>query len=276
MPPKKVRPPIVLRIPEPKPDIDNWIVLGLDPSVSRTGFSVMGVWVQDDKLETKWLGCGSAKPDKVEDRRHPRTTLWARSKAISLYLREYLKLFPISSKRTGLIISMEYPTPQNDYLVGLNRILHVIMFEDEVLSNTFGSIQILTPNASTLRSLMGLKQRGASNKKENIEKAYTFIDIKEYPQLDTDSCDAILMGMMGRYLASILMGRTQDVPPTFLTRMCDSTEELKGKGKRQYIKIRGVLHIPEYWYEYVRQDYGLGIKDATNPKKSLTYKYFRL
>jgi hypothetical protein len=273
--PKKERKPIELRVPPPSTNIDNWIILGLDPSVSRTGFALMGIFMAEGELQTKWMSIGSARPDKIEDNRHTRTTLWIRSKQIALYIREFLKLFPVN-KRTGLLISMEFPTPENDFLVGLNRIIHVTFFEDNVLADTFGEIRILTPNASTLRSLMGLKQRGASNKKENIEKAYTFVDQKIYPELDTDSCDAVLMAKIGHYTASILMGKAEAVPSNFLTRLCNATEEIKGKGRNQRVQIVGILHRPEYWYSYERQSYGIGVKDATNPKKALTRKYFTI
>jgi hypothetical protein len=285
---KKERKPPELRVPDPNPNIDNWLVLGLDPSVSRTGFALLGLFPNKalggdgSGVITAWLGVGSVKPDKIEDYRHTRTTLWARSKAIALFIREYLKLFmkdakPEETRRTGLLISMEYPTPQNDYLVGLNRILHVVLFEDEVLANAFGDIRVLTPNASTLRSLMGLKQRGVTNKKENIEKAYTFVDQKAYPQLDSDSCDAVLMAMMGRYVATILMGRPNEVPNNFLVRLCNATVTTKiSKKGRVKEKIEGILLRAEYWYAYERQSYGIGVKDATNPKKTLTHKYFMI
>jgi hypothetical protein len=270
---KKERKPPELRVPDPNPNIDNWLVLGLDPSVSRTGFAVMGAFVESGVLQTRWLGIGSVKPDKIEDGRHTRTTLWVRSKLIALYIREYLKLFP-ANKRTGLLISTEFPTPENDFLVGLSRILHVILFEDGVLADSFGDIRILTPNASTLRSLMGLKRRGATNKRENILKAYTFVDQKIYPQLDSDSCDGVLMAMVGSYAAKILMGKPDEVPNSFLTRLCNATEEIKGKGRNQRIQIVGMLHRPEYWYSYKKASYSLGVKDASNPKKTLIRKYF--
>jgi hypothetical protein len=272
---KKERKPVELRVPPPIPEIDNWVVLGLDPSVSRTGFALLGMFMQDGALQSKWMSVGSARPDKIEDGRHTRTTLWIRSKQIALYIREFLKLFPVN-KRTGLLISMEFPTPENDFLVGLNRIMHAVFFEDDVLADTFGAVRILTPNASTLRSLMGLKQRGATNKKENIEKAYTYVDKGVYPELDTDSCDAVLMAVMGKYTAMILMGKTETIPANFLTRLCNATEEIKGKGRNQRVQIVGVLHRSEYWYAYERKQYGIGIKDAANPKKALTRKYFTI
>ncbi len=273
---KKERKPPELRIPDPNTNIDNWLVLGLDPSVSRTGFAFMGLYVKDGTLTHEWLGIGSVKPNKIEDYRHTRTTLWARSKAISLYIREYLRLFPVN-KRTGLIISTEFPTPQNDFLVGLNRILHVILFEDGSLADSFGDIRILTPNASTLRSLMGLKQRGAANKRENIEKAYTFVDQKVYPRLDSDSCDGVLLAVMGRYAATILMGRPNEIPNNFLVRLCNATVTTKvSKKGRIKEKIEGILLRAEYWYSYERQSYGVGVIDASNPKKTLTHKYFTI
>lgn len=274
----KERKPLELRIPPLNPDIDNWIILGLDPSVSRTGFAISGTFLDaEGKVQSEWLSIGSARPDKIEDERHTRTTLWARSKAISLFVRELLKLVPISSKRTGLIISTEFPTPQNDFLVGLNRIMHVIFFEDGYIADTFGDIRILTVNASTLRSLMGLKQRGATNKKENIEKAYTYVDKTVYPQLDSDSCDAVLLGMMGRYVSAMLMGKPEQIPNNFLVRLCDASVKTKTtKSGRLKEKIQGVLLQSEYWYTYRRQAYGIGVKDATNPKKALTRKYFTI
>ncbi len=292
---KKEVKPIELRIPSPHPDIDNWIVLGLDRSRSRSGFAVMGVYPNPatGDLKYDWLGIGSAKPDKIEDiTRHSRTTVWIRSKAIALFLREFLKLTPVDKPdrnemhacttencckpRTGLIISMEYPTPMNDFLVALNRILHVIFFEDGSLAEMFGEIRILTTNASTLRSLMGLKQRGAKNKVEHIEKAYKFVDKKVYPELDTDSCDAVLMAMMGRYAAAIMLGKSGQVPPAFLTSLCNATEEIKGKGKNAKKIIKGTMHRTEYWYTYIKSNYTILIKDASVSTKKLLHKGFTI
>lgn len=269
---KKERKPIELRVPEPDANIDNWLILGLDPSVSRTGFAIMGIYIKDGTIKDQWLNIGSVKPTQI-DGYHTRTTLWIRSKQIALYLREYLKLFP-AGKRTGLLISTEFPTPENDFLVGLNRIIHVVFFEDGVLADTFGDIRILTPNASTLRSLMGLKQRGASNKKENIEKAYTFVDKQKYPELDTDSCDAVLLAVTGSYVAKILMGKPDQIPNNFFVRFCNATEEIKGKGRNQRTQIAGMLHRPEYWYRYKKAIYTVLIKDASVSTKKLLRREF--
>jgi hypothetical protein len=227
----------------------------------------------DSGVGASWWDIGSAKPDKIEDEHHSRTTLWIRSKLIAMFLREFLKLTQ-GDKRTGLIISMEYPTPTNDFLVALNRIIHVVLFDDKSLESKFGEVRILTTNASTLRSLMGLKQRGAKNKQENILKAYEYVDNQTYPELDSDACDAVLMAVMGRYAATIMLGKSDQIPPRFLTSLCNATEEIKGKGRNARTVIKGILHRPEYWYTYELRSYGIGIKDASNPKKALQRKYF--
>jgi len=294
---KKAPKEIQLRVPIPNPNIDNWIVLGLDPSVSRIGYALLSMFPDPNggEIDPKWLQVGSAKPDKIEDDRHFRTTLWIRSKAIALFIRDFLRVVPperstksefhvcatenCCKSRTGLIISMEYPTPMNDFLVALNRIIHVVLFDAGCsggisLADRFGEIRILTTNASTLRSLMGLKQRGAKNKKENIEKAYAYVDQSAYPELDSDACDAVLMAMMGRYAAWIMLGEPDKVPNSFLTSLCNAAVEVKGKGRNAHTVTKGILHRSEYWYTYERQSYGIGVKDASNPKKTLTRKYF--
>jgi hypothetical protein len=79
---------------------------------------------------------------------------------------------------------------------------------------------------------------------------------------------------MGLYVAKILMGKPEEVPSNFLTRLCNATEEIKGKGRNQRIQIAGMLHRPEYWYSYQKASYSLGVKDASNPKKTLPRTYF--
>ncbi|RZU41103.1 hypothetical protein BDD14_2599 [Edaphobacter modestus] len=110
-------------------------------------------------------------------------------------------------------------------------------------------------NASTLRSLMGLTKKGASNKVENVEKAYSYLDQGKYPNLDTDACDAVLMAMMARYSAAILLGHPEGVPQRFLIAMCNATEEVVGKGRNARTRIKGILHRREYWVRYERRNY---------------------
>lgn len=259
--------------------------------------------------DATWLAAGSVKPDKIENAAlHPRTTLWIRGKAMALYLREFLKHNapkpwgqesdgempgglccqratgqycyehdPANAKpTTGLIISMEYPTPMNDYLVALNRIIHLIFFEEPTLAQAFGEIRILTTNASTLRSLMRLTKKGSQNKGENIERAYEFINRGEFPELDSDACDAVLLGMVGRHAASILLGCADELPPNFLNSLCNATQEIKGSGRNAHAVTKGLLHRNEYWYRYELTGYTVCVKDASNPKKALNRVSFSI
>lgn len=298
---KKVKEPTPLLVPEANPRCKRWIVLGLDPSMTRTGFALLDVRPafahtpeEGAYSDAIWLAAGSIKPEKIEDTGlHPRNTLWIRGKAMSIYLREMVKSVAPNKRDTqgdfhvcntpecckpevGLIISMEYPTPMNDYLVALNRIIHLIFFEDGELANMFAEIRILTTNASTLRSLMKLTQRGSQNKGENILKAYEFIDKARFPELDSDACDAVLLAMMARHAASVQLGIPNEIPDVFLNSLCNATQEVKGKGRNAHTVTKGLLHRVEYWYKYERQLRVVCVKDASNPKKSLSRTSFSI
>ena len=291
----KAKEPTPLQIPEQNPRVKRWIILGLDPSMTRTGFAMLDVrpelaYTPEEVPGTQaiWLAAGSIKPEKIEDSGlHSRNTLWIRGKAMALYLREMIKSVapdPRDSKGdfhvcntseccktdVGLIISMEYPTPMNDYLVALNRIIHLIFFEDGELAEKFAEIRVLTTNASTLRSLMRLTKKGSQNKGENILRAYEFIDKAQFPELDSDACDAVLLAMMARHTASILLGNASEIPTNFLNSLCNATQEVKGAGRNQHVVTKGLLHRNEYWYKYERKGYTVCVKDASNPKKALS------
>jgi len=295
----KVKEPVPLLIPKPVAHIKRWIVVGLDPSMSRTGFTLLDVRPalahtpeEGPYTDAIWLTAGSIKPEFQEADLHPRNTIWIRGKAIATYLREMVKSVAPPKKNpgdlhvcqaddcckpeVGLIISMEYPTPQNDYLVALNRIISLIFFEDGELAEMFGDIRFLITNASTLRSLMGLTQRGSQNKGENILKAYEFIDKSRYPQLDSDACDAVLLAMMARHAASVMLGIPTEVPERFLTSLCSGEQKVKGNGRNAHTVTAGLLHRIEYWYRYQRRSVGVAIKDASNPKKSLSRVNFSI
>lgn len=287
---------IPLIIPPKIEGIDRWVILGLDPSMSRTGYAMMEVYptksdivdpsqdvpaVIHEFTNAHWLAAGSVKSDSIENGMHPRNTIWLRAKLMALYLRSLLdsRIWDSSIPdpnlpRTGLIISMEFPTPMNDYLVALNRILHLVFFERPMPH--FVQVRIMYTNAATLRSLMKLTARGAKNKTENIARAYDFIERAKFPELDTDSCDAILLSMMARHAASIIMGCPTEIPQNFLNSLCNATQEVKGNGRNQRIVTKGLLHRVEYWYEYKRQNYDACVKDASNPKKSLARIKFNL
>jgi hypothetical protein len=162
----------------------------------------------------------------------------------------------------GLIISMEYPTPMNDFLVALNRIIHLVFFETD-LWKKFATVRVLTTNAATLRSLMNLTKKGAKNKAENIDRAYEYIDKAAYPKLDTDACDAVLLSMMARHTAAIFLGHPEEVPERFLVALCNANQEMKGKGRNAKIITKGILHRREYFYSYTRKTYTLIVNDAS-------------
>jgi hypothetical protein len=297
---KKIKEPIPLCIPQPNASIKRWIVLGLDPSMSRTGFAVMEVhpaiaFTPEEGPHSigRWLAAGSVKPDKIDDPTiDARATVWIRAKAIATYIREMVK--QVAPERpsgfngygdfepgkgttdAGLIICMEYPTPQNDYLWSVNRIINLIMFEDGEVASTFREVRILLVNASTNRSIMGLIQRGNTNKSENITKAYEFIDKTEYPELDVESCDGVLMAIWGRHAASAMLGTGDDIPEKFKLTLCRSDQRIKGKGRNAHSITNGILHRTEYWYRYQRRDYAVAVKDASNPKKSLSRVNFSI
>src|SRR5580658_1393125 len=78
---------IPLLIPPPIQEIKEWAILGLDPSLSRTGFSLMRVQPAEASGSTaSWVGAGSIKPDAVEGL-SPQSSIWIRCKLIAMYLR---------------------------------------------------------------------------------------------------------------------------------------------------------------------------------------------
>jgi hypothetical protein len=291
---KKVKEPAPLLIPEANPRIKRWVVLGLDPSMSRTGFAFMEVrpaiahTPEEAPFSTGiWTAAGSIKPTPIDDpNMDARSTVWIRAKCIATYIRELVKTVvpPVPDKGdmhqcktpdccvpdVGLIICMEYPTPQNDYLWSVNRIINLCMFEDGEVAARFGEVRILLVNASTNRSQMGLIQRGNKNKGENILKAYEFIDRERFPELDTESCDGVLMAIWGRHAASVMLGTSEEIPLNFKISLCNATQEGRGKGRNAYTITKGILHRNEYWYKYERRGYEVRVKDATNPTKSLS------
>jgi hypothetical protein len=280
----KKKEPEPLLVPEADRRVEHWTILGLDPSMTRTGFALLDVRPGiahtpegGPYTEAAWLAAGSIKPDKIEDPSlHPRNTLWIRSKAMAMYLREMLKAVAPPQPDAGLIVSMEYPTPMNDYLVALNRVIHLVFFENDELTRLFGEVRILATNASTLRSLMGLTKKGAGNKVENVRRAYDFVDRGRFPELDTDACDAVLLAMMARHVASIMLGASSEVPGNFLNSLCSARQEAKGSGRNAYTVTKGILHRSEYWYSHRRQPRTVLVKDASSPSKKLARAVFEI
>jgi hypothetical protein len=289
--PKKIIP---LDIP-PKMEVDSWLVVGLDPSLSSTGYSIMKVTPGG----AQWLAAGSVRPETAAD------PIWVRSKMIGVYIREMVSraydqhvvemladnaslqqgvVKPYEpgenaqavayKEKMGLILSMEFPTPMDDYLVSLNRIMHLTIFETDMWQK-FAHVRVLLTNASTLRSLMGLFKKG-NNKGENIARAYDFIDKVEYPQLDSDACDAVLLAMVARHVSSILLGQPDNVPENFKVSLCNAEKGTKGAGRNTKIITKGLLHRPEYWYDYQVREYALKIRDAASLKKQLIRETFNI
>src|SRR5277367_2154446 len=94
----KVKEPTPLLIPQPDTYIKRWIIVGLDPSMSRTGFTLLDVRPalahtpeEGSYSDAIWLTAGSIKPEFSEADLHPRNTIWIRGKAIATYLREMVK-----------------------------------------------------------------------------------------------------------------------------------------------------------------------------------------
>jgi hypothetical protein len=260
---------IPIRLVETREDIHEWVILSLDPSLTRTGFSIMTVTREGVTSRAKWVDVGSIAPKESAD------PIWVRAKCIAMAALERLERYESkhSLQHVGLIVTFEHPTPREDRLVTLNRVLHLVLFGSGIASN-FGAVQVLSVNANTLRSLMGLTARGAKNKEENKVKAYTYLDEATYPNLDTDSCDAVLLAMVARYVASLLFGHHEDIPSTFLSRLCNGSLITKGKGRNARILTEGVLHRADYWYPYAPGTYSVSIRNAKSPKRTLELSSF--
>ncbi len=239
-----------------------WVVVGLDPSLSRTGYAQSCVGANGS---IQWNAIKSIKPDNSSD------PVWARQKLLVEEINQTILDIPHvnDSCSDGIIIVLEYPTPGEDRLVAINRMFHAIILPS--LLNRFDDIRILHINAATLRSVMALTQRGRKNKKENIERAYSFVSRSEWPSLDTDSCDAVLLAQVGIYVAKLLEG-CHDIPPVMGKMLCSTLLRKKGKGLRERMVPKGILHRPEYWALYEPAEYSLAIKDAATVSRKLEHK----
>lgn len=248
---------IPIKGPELVPDVENWLILSLDLSLSRTGYSVAYV---SKTLDREWIDVGSIKPTESS------AAIWLRSYLIGKYVVSLLASDKVSKylkkPKTGVIFCLEAPTPNNDYLVGLNRIVNVSLFnEAQNLLPEHKKFMCLV-NASTLRSVMGLVKTG-NNKDENIAKAYTFLSETEWPGIDSDSCDAVLLAEFATNVASALNGGL--LTTKYNEVLCNYTDVKKGSGRNSKTVKKGILHNPAYWYEQKKQEYQLAIKDARIP-----------
>jgi hypothetical protein len=236
-------------------EVGEWLVVGLDLSVTRTGYAVYHV-VSDQFTP---IAVGSLKPKDTASPVWVRSLLTARSLDTRLGQAD---VQGILDRGAGVMLSFEAPTPKNDFLSSINRIISSVLLTrgSAVLRREVHNLYI---NASTLRSFMGLTMRGAKNKVENIAKAYTLIDRASFPSLDTDSCDAVLMAVVGCYAAQILGGHSEHVPPQFIRMLCDSASVVKGKGTHTRTVTKGLLHNPNYWFVHRESSHGLMHRDAS-------------
>jgi hypothetical protein len=267
--------PAVLNIPPAVTDVNHWLIMGLDPSLSCTGYAFMHVSPSEDVSGTstaKWLDVGSCKPQETKN------PVWLRAKLMAMYLKQMLDRvsLPFCAPQLvsmGLMVVMEAPTPGEDFLNRVNAVFHEHIFSDGDLANRFQQIKILTINASTLRSLMGLYTKG-NNKGENIKQAYTFLDKARFPNLDGDACDAVMLTMVARAACSVLLGMPEEVQPKYLQTLCDAAPVERGKGRNVRVTTKGLLHTtgqrPEYYYSYQKQNFTICVRDAAQPKKVLS------
>jgi hypothetical protein len=260
------RKPVELKLPSKLDTPTSWIVAGFDLSLSRSGWAVTYVQSTEKGTVSEFIGAGSVKPKDTSD------PVWVRGRLIGRGLIETVftpKVTSLLTNGAGLIICFEAFTPRNDYLSSVRRLVDSVFFSSDSPLLSY-PLHVLSINASTLRSIMGLVQRGAKNKKENIVKSFEFIDSSKYPEIDSDACDGVLLATVGRYVVSLLSGFPDEVPNKALVSLCDAKQEVKGKGRNSRIVTKGVLHHPEYWAEVKPQtSYTICMKDASNPKKAL-------
>lgn len=257
---------VELQLPPKLEGVSSWVVVGFDLSLSRSGWAVASIQTGASGTHAKFLGVGSVKPDDVS------LPVWLRGRLIGKGLLQAILLPEVKQLLNDgavLILSFEAFTPRNDYLSSVRRLVDSVLFSSDS-SLIEHPLYLLNINASTLRSIMGLYQKGAKNKKENINRSLDFINKSQFPEVDSDACDAVLLAMCGRYVVSILSGFSDEVPSKALISLCDAKQEVKGKGRTSRIQTKGILHRHEYWSKHVCQvAYTICMKDASSPKKSL-------
>jgi len=261
---KKIKPTLaeLIKIP-PIHDIEEWVVVGIDPSLSRTGLCLLNNLGD----HWRWSHIASLKPF---DASYP---TWVRAIMMAEYILASVNkldgcipdILGDFTPTKGLIITLEAPTPMNDHLNIVNKILHTIIVPG--LNIHFKEVYIQHVNAMTMRSCFGLKATG-NNKYENIQKAQEFAPAAIYPGIDSDSCDAILLSQFGRYTADFFLGKElSEIPDRIALALCDFTDVEKGKGRNAYVVKKGILYNPAYWFKYEPTEYSISIKDARIPPK---------
>lgn len=246
-----------------EPGITSWHVIAVDPSLTRAGFATSHVTPE----KAEWISVGSWKPT---DSSQP---VWARAAAIGSKIKDLAVALDgvdaaTTLKQLGLLFIMEAPPPRNDWLSSLQRVIFMMMGRNQMHDLPYGAVRVMLVNASTLRSQMALTKTG-NNKNENITRAYDYIDKSEYPQLDSDSCDAVMLSVVGIAAANVLMKQQEKVPDKFRTLLCDTTSVTKGKGKMARDVMKGLLHNPAYFWKMEPISVELATKNAKEKKARL-------
>ena len=251
-----------IQVPGVRP-IQNWVVVGIDPSLTRTGLALMNNTYEADP---EWLAIKSLKPDKTK------TPSWIRSMIMSDFIADSILGQVSGDGNQGLIIVLEAPTMGNDYLNTINKVIHA-----KVMPSVFGQFEnvcIMHVNAMTMRSCLGLTATG-NNKHENIRKSHEYANPVIYPGIDSDACDAVLLAQFGRCASDIFMGKEVSTLPERVTlALCDFTDVAKGKGRNARVEKKGIMHNPVYWFDYhLPTVYSVSIKDARIPPKKRLEKF---
>ena len=154
---------------------------------------------------------------------------------------------------------MEFPDPKNSYLMALNGIVQAVLWSSgpETALQERLPIYRVAINAMTLRSVLRLNLKTTGDKDVNKALAYTYIPETEFPYLDSDNCDAVLLAMMGRHAAMVVSGKEALVPAVPLQALCTTEAKVKVsqrtdkktgsvKATRKE-KPKGLLHNPLTW-----------------------------
>lgn len=220
-------------------EIQNWAILGLDLSLSNTGFA--SLYLQDGAAVWGHVGslCTKTGPEN-----------WARSQAygigIGMVMESMWKTCAASGRAWGLCISLEWPDPNNSYLMGLNQVVQSVIWNYQVpFFSEFQGIQRMSVNASTLRSVVGIK--GGTDKEENHRIAQSFLPPGSYPNLDHDACDAVLLCQFARWGVDMLQGRRATVPVPAQIALAKVGEKMRVVGSRRVPVPAGILYDPVLW-----------------------------
>ena len=232
-------------------EIQNWAILGLDLSLSRTGFAAL---LLEGGVRT-WSDVGSYTITE------PGIDTWARAQAyaigIGMELESLWKACTTRGGTWGLLIAMEWPDPENSYLMGLNQVIQTSLWNPSIpYYQAFSELRRMSVNAMTLKSVMELPQ--GSTKKDNQAQAQTFLPKSAYPNLDTDACDAVLLCQFASWGVSMLQGHFDTVPIKAQASLARDEMKVKVKTNSKTGEVisrtetpAGLLYNPDLWTQIV-------------------------